>query len=96
MNMKSFDVKIGINPISWANDDLPALGGDTPLERILSEGSEIGYRGFELGNKFPREPEELRLASTFQKRKDFQFESIQRQQRLSRFDTSNRRISTHI
>jgi len=58
--MKSFDVRIGINPISWANDDLPALGGDTPLERILSEGSEIGYRGFELGNKFPRDPEELR------------------------------------
>jgi len=60
MNRKSFDVKIGINPISWANDDLPELGGDTPLERILSEGSAIGYRGFELGNKFPREPEALR------------------------------------
>ena len=60
MNMKSFDVKIGINPISWANDDLPELGGDTPLERILAEGSEIGYRGFELGNKFPKEPEALR------------------------------------
>jgi len=58
--MKSFGVKIGINPISWANDDLPELGGDTPLETILSEGSEIGYRGFELGNKFPREPEALR------------------------------------
>ncbi len=58
--MKSFDVKIGINPISWANDDLPQLGGDTPLETILSDGSRIGYRGFELGNKFPREPEALR------------------------------------
>ena len=60
MSRNSFDVKIGINPISWANDDLPELGGDTPLERILSEGSAIGYRGFELGNKFPREPESLR------------------------------------
>jgi inosose dehydratase len=60
MSRNSFDVKIGINPISWANDDLPELGGDTPLERILSEGSAIGYRGFELGNKFPREPEMLR------------------------------------
>ncbi len=58
--MKSFDVKIGINPISWANDDLPELGGDTPLETILSEGSEIGYRGFELGDKFPKAPEALR------------------------------------
>ena len=58
--MKVFDVKIGINPLSWANDDLPELGGDTPLETILSEGSQIGYRGFELGNKFPREPDALR------------------------------------
>lgn len=54
------DVKIGINPISWTNDDLPWLGGDTPLEVALSEGKAIGYQGFELGNKFPREPAALR------------------------------------
>jgi len=23
-------IRIGINPISWSNDDLPALGGETP------------------------------------------------------------------
>ena len=57
---KKFDVKIGINPISWMNDDLPSLGGETPLEVALAEGAQIGYRGFELGNKFPREPEALR------------------------------------
>lgn len=55
-----FNVKIGINPISWMNDDLPSLGGETPLEVALSEGAQIGYRGFELGNKFPKEPEALR------------------------------------
>jgi inosose dehydratase len=49
-------VRIGINPISWTNDDLPALGGETPLETALTEGKAIGYEGFELGNKFPREP----------------------------------------
>jgi inosose dehydratase len=53
-------MRIGINPISWTNDDLPSLGGDTPLETALSEGKAIGYEGFELGNKFPREPEALR------------------------------------
>src|SRR5215475_15133815 len=57
---KSFDVRIGINPISWSNDDLPSLGGETPLEVALSEGRKIGYEGFELGNKFPREPKALR------------------------------------
>jgi inosose dehydratase len=55
-----FAVKIGINPIGWSNDDLPSLGGETPLEVALSEGKTIGYRGFELGNKFPREPAALR------------------------------------
>lgn len=58
--MSTLDVCIGINPISWTNDDLPQLGGDTTLETCLSEGSEIGYKGFELGNKFPKDPETLR------------------------------------
>jgi len=56
----AFSVKIGINPISWTNDDLPWLGGETPLEVALAEGKAIGYEGFELGNKFPREPQALR------------------------------------
>lgn len=55
-----FNVKIGINPISWMNDDLPSLGGETPLETALAEGAEIGYAGFELGNKFPKEAGALR------------------------------------
>jgi inosose dehydratase len=51
----SWSVRIGINPLSWMNDDLPSLGGETPLETALSEGREIGYAGFELGNKFPKD-----------------------------------------
>lgn len=57
---RGLDVRIGINPISWSNDDLPSLGGETPLETALSEGKAIGYEGFELGNKFPREPAALK------------------------------------
>ena len=56
----TWNVRIGINPISWSNDDLPELGGDTPLETALREGAEIGYQGFELGNKFPKEPAALK------------------------------------
>ncbi len=55
-----FAVRIGINPISWSNDDLPSLGGETSLEVALTEGKAIGYQGFELGNKFPRESSALR------------------------------------
>ena len=56
----SWNVRIGINPISWSNDDLPALGGETPLETALMEGAQIGYQGYELGNKFPKEPAALK------------------------------------
>ena len=48
-------VRIGINPITWTNDDFPELGGDTPLETCLAETREAGYLGTELGGKFPRE-----------------------------------------
>jgi inosose dehydratase len=51
----SWNVRIGVNPLSWMNDDLPSLGGETPLETALAEGKEIGYQGFELGNKFPQD-----------------------------------------
>lgn len=56
----SLNVRIGINPIGWSNDDLPSLGGETPLEVALQEGAEIGYQGFELGNKFPKTGEALK------------------------------------
>ncbi|MBM3627798.1 MAG: myo-inosose-2 dehydratase, partial [Alphaproteobacteria bacterium] len=37
------------------NDDMPDLGGDTPLETCLREARQAGYEGLELGNKFPRD-----------------------------------------
>lgn len=48
-------IRIGINPITWTNDDVPELGGDTPLEVCLAETKEAGYAGTELGGKFPRD-----------------------------------------
>lgn len=48
-------VQLGINPLTWTNDDLPSLGAETSLETCLSEGKEAGFAGFELGNKFSRE-----------------------------------------
>ncbi|MCX5494421.1 myo-inosose-2 dehydratase [Kaistia dalseonensis] len=52
-------VKLGINPITWSNDDDPSLGGDTPLEVCLAETRQAGFRGTELGGKFPRQSAEL-------------------------------------
>ncbi len=52
-------VKLGITPIAWTNDDMPELGGNTPLEQCLSEANEAGFSGIEFGGKFPKKSEEL-------------------------------------
>jgi len=52
--------RIGINPISWTNDDLQYVGGEIPLETCLSEAAAAGFDGVELGHKFPREASRLR------------------------------------
>ena len=46
-------VFIGANPIGWTNDDLPKIGGDTPLETCLEEAREAGIEGMEKGHKMP-------------------------------------------
>ena len=52
---KNHNIRFGIAPINWNNDDLPALGSGYSLERILSEMNQAGYVGTEFGNKFPNE-----------------------------------------
>ncbi len=51
------DVKFGISPLTWTNDDMPSLGGEISLETCLSEMQEAGFIGTELGTKYPRDPE---------------------------------------
>jgi inosose dehydratase len=53
-------VRIGINPLTWSNDDLPSLGAQNSLETCLTEARAAGYAGVELGNKFPRDAAKLR------------------------------------
>ena len=48
-------VRIGINPLTWTNDDLPELGDSNSLETCLAEARLAGYEGVELGRKFPRD-----------------------------------------
>lgn len=52
-------VRFGVSPIAWANDDMPELGGDTPVETILDDAADIGFAGVELGGRFPRDPSVL-------------------------------------
>lgn len=53
------DVRFGVSPIAWINDDMPELGAGTPLESVLRDIRELGFEGVELGGVFPREPRAL-------------------------------------
>lgn len=52
-------VRFGVSPIAWINDDLPELGGDTPVESVLHAAQQLGFEGIELGGKFARDPARL-------------------------------------
>lgn len=49
-------LRFGVSPIAWINDDMPELGGDTPLDTLFSDCRDLGFEGVELGGKFPRDP----------------------------------------
>ena len=49
-------IRFGVSPIAWINDDMPEIGGDTPLATVLGDTRDIGFSGIELGGKFPRDP----------------------------------------
>ena len=52
-------IRLGIAPIAWSNDDMPELGGKTPLEQCLKEASLAGFTGVEYGGKFAMNSNEL-------------------------------------
>ncbi len=58
--MNKDKIKLGISPIDWTNDDLPALGGDITFEQCVSEMALAGFSGSEVGNKYPKDPKILK------------------------------------
>ncbi len=55
-------VKLGIAPIGWTNDDMPALGGENTFEQCVSEMALAGFTGCEVGNKYPKDTKVLKEA----------------------------------
>ncbi len=55
-------VKLGIAPIAWTNDDMPDLGKENTFEQCVSEMALAGFTGSEVGNKYPKDPAELKKA----------------------------------
>ena len=60
--MKFKNVKLGIAPIGWTNDDVPELGGENTFEQCISEMALAGFHGTEVGNKYPKDVKILRKA----------------------------------
>lgn len=56
------NVKLGIAPIGWTNDDMPQLGGELTFEQMISEATLAGFQGTEVGGKFPTDPAVLNHA----------------------------------
>ena len=55
-------VKLGIAPIAWTNDDMPDVGKENTFEQCVSEMALAGFTGSEVGNKYPKDPAELKKA----------------------------------
>jgi len=53
-------ISLGINPITWSNDDLQYVGANISLESCLSDTAAAGFSGIELGHKFPRDAKVLK------------------------------------
>jgi inosose dehydratase len=56
------EIRLGIAPIGWTNDDLPELGGEIPFEQCVSEMALAGFAGSEVGNKYPKDAKTLNRA----------------------------------
>ena len=60
--LKKGEVRLGIAPIAWTNDDMPELGGEISFEQCIDEMAKAGFEGSEVGNKYPKDPEVLAKA----------------------------------
>ena len=56
------NIKLGIAPIAWTNDDMPDLGKENTFEQCVSEMALAGFTGCEIGNKYPKDPAVLKKA----------------------------------
>lgn len=58
--MNKDNIKLGIAPIAWTNDDMPDLGAENTFRQCVSEMALAGFSGCEVGNKYPKDMKELK------------------------------------
>lgn len=54
------DVRVGIGPIGWVNDDLRGWGPPYSGTQVMAEMAEAGYEGSEMSYTYPQDPKALR------------------------------------
>ena len=54
--MKFRDIKLGIAPINWCNDDMPELGKDISTNQCLEDMKASDFSGTEMGHRFSSDP----------------------------------------
>ncbi len=57
--LKRENVKIGIAPIAWTEDDMPEYGKEATFLQTISEIKLTGYEGTEIGCQYPHDPKVL-------------------------------------
>jgi inosose dehydratase len=55
-------VKLGITPTGWTNDDFPLIGDRIPFEQVISEMALAGFEGCSVGHNFPTDPDQLKAS----------------------------------
>ena len=58
--MKKNQIKIGIAPIAWLNDDMPKLTSHISVNQCLKEINKCGYKGVENCGSFPKKTHEIK------------------------------------
>ena len=56
------NIRLGIAPIAWTNDDMPDLGKENTFEQCVSEMALAGFTGCEVGGKYPKDVAVLKKA----------------------------------
>ncbi len=56
----SKEVRVGVGPIAWVNDDIRIWGAGTPGVQVMREMAACGYAGSEMSYSYPQEPLELK------------------------------------
>ena len=55
-----YNCQLAISPINWTNDDMADLGEHYSYQQILDDMRDLGFKGTELGRKYPRDVQTLR------------------------------------